>query len=543
MNRIAIVGHPQSGYSYLEKILASCGMQPALPSFREGLRPEDVTRTVCKAYGVNPLSGFMRGTVPIRQIQVDPMWGNLAMDLLRGNLDQTFWGWSDSMSVYLLDYWKSAIPDLGFLLVYNHPRTALSETFSFDATQQDDKDSQIKSALAHWRAYNDALLHFYNANTDRCLMVHTEQIRNPKNTVLAEIRALLAAPFGLKDTHLLETPERIDLSSQAVEYWQRNSQSETDNGISVGDSDALAVIDSHTDETLSRQRETIDTSLAVYLADELFQKSRVELELYEELQSSASLPYRNGVSAAGITLSMAWQEMTKLLAEKRQLSSEATNLKTLTEELKSKCEETTALYSDSEEEKDTILSHMFSVQEEFESQYTSRREIIREKEKRIVELEEAEANVQRQLMTVSDQLHQVLERHPMGAEAQVKNELAYKVGITIQAHGRTVWKLIFLPISLWLVARRHRKAEKRRTGKTLPLGAYDDYEKGLKARTHLSYRLGKAWLKHIHKPWHWIFLPAALVFAYVQFRQDRKATKRLEQSYPTDGEKPNPMMS
>lgn len=41
MNKILIVGHPQSGFEEVEQVLHDCGMAYAQPSRREGFLPAE----------------------------------------------------------------------------------------------------------------------------------------------------------------------------------------------------------------------------------------------------------------------------------------------------------------------------------------------------------------------------------------------------------------------------------------------------------------------------------------------------------------------
>lgn len=113
------------------------------------------------------------------------------------------------------------------------------------------------------------------------------------------------------------------------------------------------------------------------------------------------------------------------------------------------------------------------------------------------------------------------EKHPLGAAARLKADLPYVLGKTIISHVQSVWKIFFLPLSLWFAGRNVRRDQKLATC-LIPIAAYADFEEAQKTRKHLSYRLGKVWLKNIHTPWGWVWMPFALIRAYVKFREDRR---------------------
>lgn len=55
MNRIVVVGHPNSKFEEVEDILRQRGMAYPKSSRRENLTPSDITTTICNAYQVHPL--------------------------------------------------------------------------------------------------------------------------------------------------------------------------------------------------------------------------------------------------------------------------------------------------------------------------------------------------------------------------------------------------------------------------------------------------------------------------------------------------------
>jgi hypothetical protein len=486
-------------------------MNQAMPAFREGMLPVDVDATLCKAYGVTP-ERFSKGIVrPIRQIDVGAMWHGLAMDLIRGNIDQTFWGWADPHGIHLLDFWKSAVPDMVFVLVYNHPQTALAESIS-RLSADSDEAPDTKRAIDYWREYNEEVLRFYHRNADKCLLIHAEQLQRGLNSGQVDVRALLAAPLNLHDINLLSAPEKA----------AGNGVNSSGN-VTVADNTTALALDN--DLQSLRRSQGMQTPLTRFLTAAVFRESQDELRLYEELQAVATLPYRNGASNASVNPTEAWEYFGKILAEKANLASEISELKATAESLELKKREIETLRQTDLSEKDALLKHMMQVQEEFESHYELQLTEKQKSQQQINQIRQRQAQTQQQLVHVQNRLQTVVaenrEKHPVGAADRVKEELPYKIGAKILECGRSVWKLLFLPLILWLVARKHRRTVARQ-GYALPWAAYDDYMEGVKAQGHLSYRLGKAWLKHIHKPWNFLVIPWALLFAYTQFRRDRK---------------------
>jgi hypothetical protein len=124
MNKIILLGHTSSGLLTVQSLLQASGMQAALPSQRDGLLPQQITDTLCQAHGCAPLADAMAEGDFAPQ-QAGTVWHGLALDLLLGNLQQPLWGWADARSIYWLDYWAQLDPHITFVMVYDHPASAL----------------------------------------------------------------------------------------------------------------------------------------------------------------------------------------------------------------------------------------------------------------------------------------------------------------------------------------------------------------------------------------------------------------------------------
>lgn len=126
MNKIIIVGHPNSNFDIVEKKFLQYGMEIPSASKRERLTPQDITNIICKAYNVPKISEVtnISGFSPLN---VSGVWHGMALDLFLNNLERQFWGWSDPYAIYTLDYWASLDENLTFILVYDHPRSVLEQ--------------------------------------------------------------------------------------------------------------------------------------------------------------------------------------------------------------------------------------------------------------------------------------------------------------------------------------------------------------------------------------------------------------------------------
>ncbi|MBN2714701.1 MAG: hypothetical protein JXX14_02530 [Deltaproteobacteria bacterium] len=218
-----------------------------------------------------------------------------------------------------------------------------------------------------------------------------------------------------------------------------------------------------------------------------------ELTLYRELQKEASMALPDDVSARMEPMKIlgAMQDIiTQARTAEEILTARNESIAQLEDKLGSQARKHIELGAENE----LLLGQLLSAQEEVESYYSENRHL---------------KNV------YCPWLH--------SAASQIRHSLPYCLGAEILSSSRAVWKLLFLPVILWLVAWHHRRDQKKLPVEMPPLTTYPDYEDALKIKSHLSYKLGIVWLKHIHKPWNFIVLPWALLGAYVQHRSGRKA--------------------
>lgn len=83
---------------------------------------------------------------------------------------------------------------------------------------------------------------------------------------------------------------------------------------------------------------------------------------------------------------------------------------------------------------------------------------------------------------------------PVGALNLVKRELNYILGELIIKHSKNFRQKLFLPFILFVAKKRYK------ANKTTDIYAFSDFAPALRARNHLAYKLGTAYLKACEKP-------------------------------------------
>lgn len=327
MNKIVIVGHPQSSFEKIEELLKTCGMASARPSRREGFSPQEISEILCREHNIPATPGFDGGLDSIRQIEPGPVWHGMALDLLLGNLDQPLWGWADPRSVYLLDYWKALDPKIAFVLVYSSPDSGLLHL------TQNDPQSRLAGAVQQymdsWNAYNSALLNFYRMNSDRCVLVHAGQVTHSANGYLQQMRNRVGVslqlpvmlendsnerPFGAFQTRVRGKQSRqMKLrrlqKTRSARSFDRHIEREKRPDMPTEASAELITSAANTDILVSPEN-----VLQGYLAKSLSSHYTEAWQTYDQIQAAANVPLGNGDYSSYSALD-AWQAM---LAIRRQ---------------------------------------------------------------------------------------------------------------------------------------------------------------------------------------------------------------------------------
>ena len=189
MDKILIVGHPQSGHHDIEQTLVAAGMAQARPSRREGLMPGPLDALLCSAHNVS-MADSRLDDAALHQITVSPVWHGLALDLMLANVDQPLWGWSDPAAVRLLQFWHDIDPGIHFVMVYDTPGELLAaECQTVDLPSEWPRmEPALTRHMRHWMHYHEALLQFYLRHTKRCLLVQRQQVRHAPGDLLARLQ-------------------------------------------------------------------------------------------------------------------------------------------------------------------------------------------------------------------------------------------------------------------------------------------------------------------------------------------------------------------
>lgn len=378
MNKIAILGHTASSYPEVESLLTRCGMTTAHPSRRENLLPRDIAAMLCKAHKT-PSLRHVTTEEEICQIDAGPVWHGMALDLFLGNLESDLWGWSDTQTIFLLDYWKALDPKITFVLVYDAPQSALTHNTWDEETEPSVQSIQQK--LNNWRAYNGALLGFFLRNPDRCLLVNVQQVRKAASTYINQVQTRIGAPLHAAESTYLsvsnpDTHSNAEIVSTGADAVRPQNQ----------DSESTDLVSAESLNHLTPE---------AFLLESLMNAHPDCRQLYQELESAANLP-SDQQSERHFDSAEAWMAWTKERSQYRMLIGQLEEAhKNQTQELlaatsayeieqvkwvteKAALEQSRQLLENSlqenSKEQELMLEQLHQVQEQLEHEYLQARE-------------------------------------------------------------------------------------------------------------------------------------------------------------------------
>ncbi len=570
MHKFIIVGHPQSGYRDVEKLLNECGMGGARPSRREGLLPTEISEMLRKAHGT-PALASLGATQEVEQIGTAPVWHGMATDLMLGNLDQRFWGWSDPGAIHLLEYWKQLDPSINFVFVYADPQSAL---LGAEPDEDLENESSVEAKLLNWHAFNRAMLHFHHRNPQRGVLVHSEQVRRSVRAYLQQLRTQLNAPLEDPPAHLLLEEEGAEKGLLAAPTAAAAAED--------AEADREALVVSRQSVTVPARQLVIadESDLTRYLATQCVAEHPIALELYEELQAVANLPLESEVEPA-TSVERAWtgfqlqrsrleqqraelrtqQEAARALQQRvdaHRSASEAAaqRIDTLSLELERLQGELTA-HGNTKEENELLLTQLHQVQEELERLFLNNKAQDAALSETTKQLEAARAEEQRlaKQLAAQSESNQAAERRvaALSAELEAVNakerKLKDEFAATQSAQRAADKRIAALATELealrntaadqddlkqeneLLLTQLHQVQEEleryfletQRLKQTMVPRAAPLYGAADRVKQQLTYRLGATMIERSRSLGGWISMPFALVGTTRRFRADVRA--------------------
>ncbi|HWJ70439.1 MAG TPA: hypothetical protein VNS79_10375 [Sphingobium sp.] len=164
---IIVTGYDAGSSCFAFSTLKAAGLSEAKHVHDGKLSANLLTQKMCEAYNVNGKkhSGYS-------QISPGKVWDSLSAEIVLENSKLEIWGWVETDSVYVLDYWRDLDGQCNHILVYSSPEQVLAKLLDSGSIDP----GADRAALSKWQAYNEELLRFYKASPGRAILVNAERI-------------------------------------------------------------------------------------------------------------------------------------------------------------------------------------------------------------------------------------------------------------------------------------------------------------------------------------------------------------------------------
>jgi hypothetical protein len=170
-------GHPHSGYRVAHDALVSVGLAQALPSHHDAITTEILYEEI---FGSQDLTSFTQCIA--QQVHPGITQQRLAADLFIKNASQHSWGWADSRSTWLLEFWRDFDRDVRFVLVYSPPELVVAAMLPSRSITTE----SVQAAVRSWTVSNSEILRFYYRNSGRCLLVNSHTVEQAKDVFVRQ---------------------------------------------------------------------------------------------------------------------------------------------------------------------------------------------------------------------------------------------------------------------------------------------------------------------------------------------------------------------
>ena len=170
MKCICVTGAIQNDLDLAFNILQQAGIKSTQPNERNELIDMQTWHEQALSLDTDSLTENTAAFNPGRFME------QMASDIFVANIKSTAWGWADTRSTGLLDYWLAFDPRINFVLVYTSPEQMLARAISSST-----ENISVEDIMVAWQSHNQQLLRFYLRNPNRSLLIDgCEAIAKPQ---------------------------------------------------------------------------------------------------------------------------------------------------------------------------------------------------------------------------------------------------------------------------------------------------------------------------------------------------------------------------
>ena len=381
----------------------------------------------------------------------------------------------------------------------------------------------VKAASDNWLAYNEALLTFYLGNTERCLLVHGQQVRAKTADCLRQVQHQMGVVLHMPFDGLAAEVKQTGWNALQVELCARVISANPKVGQMYTDLQSVASLPMGN----AMDKPSFDTDMAVLSKFVALHRSNLKIQQVVEELKAAKEAQEQALNQQLATLVQSFekahayghdmaQEKQNLLAlaedrlrnieELRQREGElqgrvnelAGQLQQARDEVNQHAAVAAADYVTSnkalEEENQMLLEELFRIQEDLEQKYIDSQQIDER-------LESAETINRSQLIGASD---------------YIKNGQTYQLGAVLVKCDRSIKGYLSLPIKIIAIIRKSNNNKNNYS-----LENYIDSHQAEIAKRHLSYKLGEVLSKALNNPFRWLILPLEIMIIYGKWKKEK----------------------
>jgi uncharacterized protein YktA (UPF0223 family) len=449
MSIIIQAGHKTSKSKEVMAKLYERGLSRPSDSYTHKMTTEQVSETLYKVLVRENMSSAN-----------EKMADNVMTDFLLANLDFEDWGWESDKNLAGLEYWQQIEPDVGFVLVFDHPRTIFEFSSINTLTVK-----TLNQRIEDWVEYNQSLLDFYDKNQDKCILIEGY-------SALKNIASLKEQVKKIANTLELKSSWQVASINTSI-----TKEQSADSGYNI----LLGLI---AEEALTNYPEVITlfnkllSKASIKESDSIFKTKRIGVD---KLVSS--------LNTIGLQ-----QEKTLSIEKEAQLKYESLERALREQQSKSKKHSDNTILQSNQ----VIVEQLLQTQEELERLY------------------QEESNKKKQQ---SNAKKPETPKKRYGAAEAIKADLPYKLG-SVLVSAKKPDQIAKLPITLM----KEYKAFEKKSGSLyspLKLDEYEDAREAEKVKNHLSYQLGKVMLDSKQSPKKLISLPLNMGKIIVGFKKNK----------------------
>jgi hypothetical protein len=170
MKCICVTGAIQNDLDLVFNILQQAGIKSSQPNKRNELIDMSAWHEQALTLDNDSLAENTATFNPGRFME------QMASDIFIANIKTDIWGWADTRSALLLDYWVNFDPRIHFVIVYISPQQMLANVMSTTT-----ETLSVDAIMSAWQTYYQQLLRFYLRNPQRSILVDAqESMQNPQ---------------------------------------------------------------------------------------------------------------------------------------------------------------------------------------------------------------------------------------------------------------------------------------------------------------------------------------------------------------------------